>query len=344
MLIIVQDTNDNDPVFKPFAASISIAENTEPFTVIESVEAYDLDEGRFGQVIYRLQEINKQPDDESETFRIETVDSKGVISLVKRVDYEKKSSHRLMIVATDLGVEESQRSATAYLTVNIKDINDNAPIFSKKIYTGGVTTDADYGTVVMQVKAIDLDSGVNGEVKYYINGTIRRKLSTGMDSLRIDPFILNKRTGEISLNFDPQREMKGYFEFDLIANDSAGLKDTARATIYLLREDQRVRFVLRLSPSELREKLDKFLDVLSNITGAIVNVDSYKFHETFDGNVDKRRTDLYLHFVDRKDNSILEVDSVLTLIDKNSDYLDELYKEFNVLLSEVRIIVLSIDR
>lgn len=335
MLIIVQDTNDNDPVFKPFGNSISISEDTEPFTVIQSVEAYDLDEGRFGQVIYRLQEVNKESG--PELFRIETVDGKGVISLVKRLDFEKKSHHRLMIQAVDLGIEEQQRSATAYLTVHVKDINDNPPKFSKKLYTGGVSTDADYGTIVMQVKAIDLDSGLNAEVRYYINGTIRRKLSIGMDSVRSDPFILNKRTGEVSLNFDPQREMKGYFEFDLIANDSSGLKDTAKATIYLLREDQRVRFVLRLSPSELREKLDKFLDVLSNITGAIVNVDSYKFHETFDGNVDKRRTDLYLHFVDPKDNSILEVNSVLTLIDKNSDYLDELYKEFNVLLSEVRI-------
>lgn len=33
----------------------------------------------------------------------------------------------------------------------------------------------------------------------------------------------------------------------------------------------------------------------------------------------------------------MEVDAVLTLIDKNSDYLDELYKEFNVLLSEVSL-------
>lgn len=63
-------------------------------------------------------------------------------------------------------------------------------------------------------------------------------------------------------------------------------------------------------------------------------MDSYKYHETFDGNVDKRRTDLYLHFVNTKDNSIMEVNSVLTLIDKNQEYLVELYKEFNVLLSE----------
>ena len=46
------------------------------------------------------------------------------------------------------------------------------------------------------------------------------------------------------------------------------------------------------------------------------------------------RTDLYLHFVNRQDNSIMEVNNVLMLIDKNIDYLDDLYKEFNVLISE----------
>ena len=193
-----------------------------------------------------------------------------------------------------------------------------------------------------QWKAVDLDSGSNAEVKYYINGTIKRKLSMGFENLRLDPFILNRRNGEISLNFDPRKDMKGYFEFDILANDSAGFYDTSRVFIYLLREDQRVRFVLRLTPQELREKLDNFRDVLSNITGAIVNVDSYKYHETFDGNVDKRRTDLYLHFVNPKDNSIMEVNNVLTVIDKNSEYLDELYKDFNVLLSEVSNLFLFI--
>lgn len=45
---------------------------------------------------------------------------------------------------------------------------------------------------------------------------------------------------------------------------------------------------------------------------------------------------MYLHFVDPSDNSIMDVDNVLKLIDKNIDYLDQLYKDFNVLVSEVR--------
>lgn len=70
---------------------------------------------------------------------------------------------------------------------------------------------------------------------------------------------------------------------------------------------------------------------MGNVTGAIVNVDEFRIHTSHDGSVDKTRTDLYLHFVNRKDNSILEVDDVLKLIDQNTEKLDNLFKEFNVL-------------
>lgn len=36
--------------------------------------------------------------------------------------------------------------------VTLVDVNDNAPKFISKVFTGGVTTDADFGTEFMQVK------------------------------------------------------------------------------------------------------------------------------------------------------------------------------------------------
>lgn len=186
----------------------------------------------------------------------------------------------------------------------------------------------------MAVRAIDRDEGLNSVVSYYIRGGIRRTLSEGLESLTGPPFLINHRTGDVSLNFYPQRGMKGYFDFEVIANDTHGLQDTARVYIYLLREDQRVRFVLRLTPEEFREKMEEFREVLANITGAIVNIDEYKVHENEDGSVDRKKSDLYLHFVNRDDNSIMEVSTVLTLIDKNIEFLDKLFKEFNVLYSE----------
>lgn len=65
---------------------------------------------------------------------------------------------------------------------------------------------------------------------------------------------------------------------------------------------------------------------MGNVTGAIVNVDEFRVHANHDGTVDKTRTDLYLHLVDRHDNSILEVDEVLRLVDQNTEKLDGLFK------------------
>lgn len=54
-------------------------------------------------------------------------------------------------------------------------------------------------------------------------------------------------------------------------------------------------------------------------------------HENKDGTVDRTKTDLYLHLVNKNDNSVIEVPEVLRLVDQNIEQLDELFKEFNVL-------------
>ena len=76
----------------------------------------------------------------------------------------------------------------------------------------------------------------------------------------------------------------------------------------------------------MREQVEYFRDYLGNVTGAIVNVDDFRVHENHDGTVDKTKTDLYLHLVNRNDNSVLEVKEVLAIIDSNVEYLDHLFK------------------
>lgn len=70
---------------------------------------------------------------------------------------------------------------------------------------------------------------------------------------------------------------------------------------------------------------------MSNVTNAIVNIDNFKVHENKDGTVDRTKTDVYLHVVDKRDNSIIEVSDVIRMVDLNIDQLDGLFKEFNVL-------------
>ena len=66
--------------------------------------------------------------------------------------------------------------------------------------------------------------------------------------------------------------------------------------------------------------------IFSNVTNSIVNIDDFKIHENKDGSVDKTKTDLYLHLVDKKDNSIIEVSDVLRMVDENIEKLDDLFK------------------
>lgn len=142
--------------------------------------------------------------------------------------------------------------------INILDINDNPPQFRSKIFTGGITTNTDYGINFMRIEAFDLDVGENAHINYYQVGDIRQTLSEGLEHIHKSPFLLNDSTGEVQLNFDPQQGMKGYFDFKVMANDSMGQEDFAHVFIYLLREDQKARFVFRLQPKELRDHLSIF--------------------------------------------------------------------------------------
>ncbi|XP_073815991.1 cadherin 88C [Musca autumnalis] len=222
-------------------------------------------------------------------------------------------------------------STIVRVRVHVLDINDNPPRFRSKIFTGGITTSADFGARFMRVEAEDLDEGPNAIINYYQVGEIRQTLSEGLENIRTSPFLVDQETGEIQLNFDPQKGMKGYFDFMVLANDTVGMKDVAHVFIYLLREDQKVRFVFRLQPNELRDKIQMFRENLSNITDTIVNIDEIKVHENKDGSVDKTKTDLYMHLVGKEDNSIYEVADVLNLIDTHIEHLDGLFKDLNVL-------------
>lgn len=164
--------------------------------------------------------------------------------------YEQLMSESSSLIAED--------PTLVKVMVMIQDINDNPPKFAKKIFTGGVSTSADFGTEIMKLKATDLDVGINAKLSYFQIGKTHRTLAEGLDTIKDPSFIIEKNSGSVKLNFDPQKEMKGYFDFSVLVKDKDGFNDTAHVFIYLLREDQRVKFVLRQQSFELRESIDQF--------------------------------------------------------------------------------------
>ena len=194
----------------------------------------------------------------------------------------------------------------------------------------------DFGSKFMKISAQDPDTTSSGKLVYQLKGPIvPSRNSEGLENINDPPFLVDPKSGQIGLNFDPQKGMKGYFDFDVRVTDPMGHTDESKVQIYLLREDQRVKFVMRSQPHEIRSKVDNFTDALAFITESVVNVDGYKLHESLeDGTVDKTKTDVLTHFVDPKDNTVREVDFVLKLIDYHTEELDGLFKDFNVLLVE----------
>jgi hypothetical protein len=132
-------------------------------------------------------------------------------------------------------------------------VDDNVPEFARDVFTGGISTDVDFGTVVVQVLAEDADDP-SVQLEYALDGEISASEgSEGLSDIRRPPFTLESDTGNVLLNFDPQKGMKGYFDFGVKVLDRAGHVDKARVRIYLLREDQRVRIVMRNNPAQVRK-------------------------------------------------------------------------------------------
>ncbi|XP_039222867.1 protocadherin-15, partial [Crotalus tigris] len=81
----------------------------------------------------------------------------GVISIQKSLDYETAKKYLLRVQADSLIVVRSNlpvpsKSNTAKIFIEIQDENDHAPIFTKKIYIGGVSEDARMFSSVIKVK------------------------------------------------------------------------------------------------------------------------------------------------------------------------------------------------
>jgi cadherin 23 len=184
------------------------------------------------------------------------------------LDREERANYTLLVQASSdclreprlLNSREPGDRSVLRVLIRVRDVNDNAPRFAQKEFTGGVSTDARFGAACLQLAAQDADADDNGKIRYSIvPGSTQASQTEALGTMvTAEPFAVDSSSGQITLNFDPRRDMKGYFEFDVQASDSGGLSDTAKVKVYLLREDQRVMFILRLSPQEIRERLEKF--------------------------------------------------------------------------------------
>ncbi|XP_033149615.1 fat-like cadherin-related tumor suppressor homolog [Drosophila busckii] len=179
IIVTVNDINDNTPVFTMNAYIVSIQEDAQLQTVVTKVHATDKDFGMNRKIKYTLFGAN------SDYFRISK--STGIIKLEKSLDRESISLYNLTVKAEDFGVPPL--FSIASIVINILDINDNPPEFSRRQYLSNIQENSTQSFEVCKVYATSKDIGVNAEIFYYIiGGNEQRK------------FTINTNTGVLSIN------------------------------------------------------------------------------------------------------------------------------------------------
>lgn len=163
--IQVQDINDNVPQFSQSKYTVTVSEDKVYPYQIASVFARDLDSGSYSEIQYSLSGQGH------EKFMI----LKSGLLLINNgtfLDHETTPEYSLLLTAQDnpqaLSSEVRQRSSVP-LTIQVTDINDNAPSFSSPEYSFLTVESYDLNTNIGEVRAVDRDSGVNGEIVYTID-------------------------------------------------------------------------------------------------------------------------------------------------------------------------------
>lgn len=211
LLLLVEDINDNAPVFGPYQATLEVAEDSAP-GVLTTLEATDADEGAYGQVVYYLQEL----DGDNGVFSISTQGGRGVVRLVRQLDYEQKSLYQLRVLAVDRANQGPVNTATAALLVKVRDVEDQPPMFAAISPVVRIGEDTPIGAPVVTVKAYDGDRGVNNPIRYAI--------AHGADG----SFAINARSGVVHTTRaldreDARNQANGAFILEIVATEKSEL-------------------------------------------------------------------------------------------------------------------------
>jgi hypothetical protein len=126
LIISISDENDNPPNFhRSEGYRFSVDENSAAL-LVGIVQASDDDLGKNAEIVYFIQSSSV-----SDNFVIEP--STGTIRTAERLDRETTDMYTVTVIAEDAGTPSLSTNVTVY--INVSDVNDNAPQFSKKHYT-----------------------------------------------------------------------------------------------------------------------------------------------------------------------------------------------------------------
>ncbi len=220
VIVEILDVNDHAPSFPESQMHLEIGESALPGARFQLQAARDSDSGSNSVHQYKLSH--------NDHFRLEVKDRGEdgkipILILQKPLDRELTRTINLQITALDGG--KPAKSGTMDITINVIDINDNVPVFTKDIYSVMLNENAPIGTTVIQVNATDFDEGSNGDIVYSFGKNVNSKVRKIFD--------INTITGEITLEGPLDYEDKDSFEIDIQASDKGTVPHTTDKSIII---------------------------------------------------------------------------------------------------------------
>ncbi|XP_066497558.1 cadherin-related family member 2 [Hoplias malabaricus] len=211
--VTIGDVNDNKPLIYNCSGDSCLESTSFTGNINEhsaaglsisdfSMRVKDPDLGENSRFLLRLEGPDKEAFSVSPSSAISDT---AVLILVKNpnaVDYEKKKTMMVEVIATDASIPDFVSTATVTITIN--DINDNMPRFESNTYKLSVEEHCANGTIVGTVTATDEDELDEGLLTYTllpesmlpyfdvypVNGTIYVKDGNLLDRERTSSYSL----------------------------------------------------------------------------------------------------------------------------------------------------------
>uniref|UniRef100_A0A0K0CWJ1 Cadherin domain-containing protein n=1 Tax=Angiostrongylus cantonensis TaxID=6313 RepID=A0A0K0CWJ1_ANGCA len=200
-----------------------------------------IDDGRTkGELLYSVWSNHGVGNGQREETTMFGIDPKtGVVHLRRLLDYDDPSQPKLYKLTGTLHhclvylysfnpifvASEDGKESSVPLDVHIIDVNDNAPVFSRPLYTTQVREDFLVGKPILTVQTEDKDSGENARVRYSVDN---------------NNFTVNDK-GEISsknrLDADQFKERFFIYRFNVTAIDFGSPSLSSNATVQIRTEN-----------------------------------------------------------------------------------------------------------
>ncbi|XP_039976452.1 protocadherin beta-16-like [Xiphias gladius] len=265
VIVDVIDINDNNPHINIVSKSESILEDSPATTVIAMLSVNDPDSESNGKVDCNI--------DGNIPFKIQTT-LNGFYTLVTEValDREAASHYNITVTCSDEGVPSLSSSVT--LTLQISDVNDNAPVFERSSYEAYIVENNTPGLSVFTVKARDADWNQNARVSYILE-------DSSVNGVPVSSYVsVSADSGVIHAVRSFDYEQIKDFHFRVKAQDGGSPPLSSNVTVKILIQDQndnppQVLYPVQTGGSLVAEMVPRSADVGYLVTKVVaVDVDS----------------------------------------------------------------------